>query len=98
MDEKRRASRHRVLKTGTTQVDRKFYGCVVRNLSDTGAALDLFYTLSIPDKFKLVLADEDVGRDCCVVWLMKTGSVSRSQSRLQLAPCSITKVAARSRF
>jgi PilZ domain len=67
MDEKRRASRHRVLKTGTIEFDRRVYRCVVRNLSDIGAALELFYTLSIPDKFKLVLAD-DVGRDCYVVW------------------------------
>jgi hypothetical protein len=54
MDEKRRASRHRVLKTGTIQFDRRFYRCVVQNLSDTGAALDLFYTLSIPDQLSWI--------------------------------------------
>ncbi|MGY4511186.1 hypothetical protein ACVIN2_004640 [Bradyrhizobium sp. USDA 3650] len=54
MDERRDKARHRVLKAGTIE----FGGggaidCTIRNLSDTGAALDVSSPVGIPDHFSL---------------------------------------------
>jgi len=69
MADGRKAPRHRVLKAGTIS----FGGgggitCTVRNLSDTGAALDVTTPVGIPDSFVLVLDTEDAQRPCRVVW------------------------------
>ena len=64
---------------------------MVRNLSETGAALDLFYTLSVPDQFKLVVADDDVGRDCCVVWRHENRLGVSFRSDLLFRPALISK-------
>ncbi|MFK4386305.1 hypothetical protein ABIA40_005713 [Bradyrhizobium sp. USDA 223] len=41
MDERRDKARHRVLKAGTIEFGGGAIDCTVRNLSDTGAALDV---------------------------------------------------------
>jgi len=69
MDEGRRAPRHRVLKAGTIA----FGGgagisCTVRNLSDTGAALEVSSPIGIPQEFELVIEADHSARQCRVVW------------------------------
>ena len=68
MDENRRASRRRVLKSATIEFDRGAHSCAVRNLSEAGATLDVPYALAIPHEFTLTLETDQVRRHCRVVW------------------------------
>jgi hypothetical protein len=54
--EKRNADRHRVLKAGTIEFGGAAINCMVRNMSITGAALDVASPVGIPDQFTLVLS------------------------------------------
>jgi PilZ domain len=58
--EKRGLFRHRVLKAGTIEFGGSAIDCTVRNLSATGAALDVPSPVGIPDKFDLVVSSEAV--------------------------------------
>jgi hypothetical protein len=65
-DEHRIATRHRVLKGGRIRFGGGSIDCTVRNISDTGAALDVTSPVGIPDQFTLVT---DGGHlRCRVVW------------------------------
>ena len=66
--EKRIAPRRRVLKAGSINFDGAAIRCTIRNLSATGAALDVATPLSFPDCFKLVLDGESLDQPCHVVW------------------------------
>ena len=68
MDENRRATRRRVLKSATIEFDQGAYSCAVRNLSETGAALDVPYALAIPHEFTLTMDTDQVNRHCRVIW------------------------------
>lgn len=67
--ENRISRRHKTLKGGMI-----LYGvaplvpCVIRNLSDTGACLELDHTGGIPDDFSVIIKPEDVKRNCRTVW------------------------------
>ena len=65
-DEHRIATRHRVLKGGRIQFGGGSIDCTVRNLSETGAALDVTSPLGIPTEFMLVA--DGIQRPCRVVW------------------------------
>ena len=81
-DDHRIAPRHRVLKAGTIE----FGGgidCVVRNISDTGAALEVTSPVGIPERFTLVIAQEHVTRPCRVMW--------RKEKRIGVAFASDSK-------
>jgi PilZ domain len=69
MVESRRASRLHVLKTATI----KFVGggsisCLVRNLSSTGAALEVSNQAGIPERFILVMPGDGLHMLCRTVW------------------------------
>jgi hypothetical protein len=64
-DEHRDAPRHRVLKGARIEFGTSVFDCTIRNLSDTGAALDVS-PVGIPAEFTLVA--EGVRRSCKVVW------------------------------
>jgi hypothetical protein len=69
MVESRRASRLHVSKAGTI----KFVGggainCLVRNLSSTGAALEVSNQAGIPERFVLVMPGNGLHRPCRTVW------------------------------
>lgn len=68
MNENRIAPRHRVLKTGKIEFGGSAIDCTVRNLSDTGAALDVTSPIGIPDKFTLALPADGSRLPCYVVW------------------------------
>ena len=69
MIEKRTNSRVRTLRSasiifgGASTVD-----CVVRNLSETGACLEVASPVGIPDDFALQIKPEERKRDCHVAW------------------------------
>ena len=53
--EHRSAVRHRVLKAGTIEFDGGAITCMVRNMSDSGAMLDVATAAGIPEHFSLIL-------------------------------------------
>ena len=72
MDEKRGASRQRVLKGAFIVITEKQpkIECTVRNISDTGCAVHVLTTIGIPQNFDLIVGG--VRRRCHVQW--KTGT------------------------
>ncbi|MDO8876793.1 MAG: PilZ domain-containing protein [Pseudolabrys sp.] len=67
--ERRSAQRKRTLKSGTISFDRAAgFDCVVRNLSEAGAMLEVESPLGIPDNFTLVIKPENSKHTCRVIW------------------------------
>ena len=60
--------RRRVLKSGTIEFGGGGIDCTVRNLSETGAALEVVTPLFIPDRFTLFVPSEQLKRPCHIVW------------------------------
>ena len=68
MDCHRIAQRRRILKAGSIAFGGGAIDCTVRNLSDTGAALEVVTPLFIPECFTLVVTTEQLKRPCHTVW------------------------------
>jgi hypothetical protein len=70
MSEQRNQSRQRVFKAGKIVVMQgaSVFDCIVRNLSDDGACVDLGTTLGVPDSFVLNIEADRLSRPCHVVW------------------------------
>jgi hypothetical protein len=68
MTNKRTAPRQRVLKAGKIAFGGASIDCTVRNLSETGAALDVVSVVGIPTDFSSVVQSDDTSRKCCVAW------------------------------
>ena len=66
--EKRAAPRHRVLKGGTIAFDGSGVACTVRNLSSSGAAIDVASGVNLPPSFMLVIEADRFIRRCRPVW------------------------------
>jgi PilZ domain len=66
MEQKRIAQRQRVLKAGTIEFNGGAIDCTLRNLSATGAALDVTSPLGIPERFTLVANGSR--SPCHIVW------------------------------
>ena len=66
--EKRAAPRYRVLKGGKLAFDGNGVACMVRNLSSSGAAVDLESHVSLPPSFMLVIEKDQFVRRCHPVW------------------------------
>ena len=66
--EKRAAVRQHVLKAATIEFGSGEIRCVVRNISATGAALDLSSPIEIPEHFTLALPADGQQMPCHVVW------------------------------
>ena len=77
MGEKRAAERHRVLKAGTIEFGGGGIDCMVRNISDAGAALDVSSPVGIPERFTLVVAADGLHKPCRITW--------RKQKRIGVA-------------
>ncbi|WP_082077513.1 PilZ domain-containing protein [Bradyrhizobium sp. LTSPM299] len=69
MNERRRGARRRTLKAGSITFGGSVIDCVVRNFSDTGAALVVASPVGIPDNF--VLIKGELRRTYTVVWRSK---------------------------
>jgi len=69
MSQQRRAQRLRTFKGGAI-----IFGpaagidCVIRNLSETGASLDVESPVGIPDDFTLLMKPKIIKRNCRVAW------------------------------
>ncbi|WP_426614973.1 PilZ domain-containing protein [Bradyrhizobium sp. McL0616] len=77
MIEKRAAQRHRVFKGGTITFENSGIACTVRNISASGAAIDLDGPVMLPQSFTLSISRDHFIRNCRTVW--------RSDKRVGLA-------------
>jgi PilZ domain len=70
MEERRRVSRHRTLKSGkiVVQSGRSVVDCTVRNLSTHGALLVVRSLAGIPEEFDLVLETSGAHHACRIAW------------------------------
>ena len=68
MNEHRAAPRHRVLKTGMIEFAGESLPCTVRNLSASGARIEVNSPLWFPDRFVLAIPSEGWRKACHIVW------------------------------
>jgi PilZ domain len=68
MDKPRIAPRKRVLKGGTIEFSGESIPCTVRNISASGAALEVTTVLWFPDRFTLGVESDGLRRPCHIVW------------------------------
>ena len=71
MDKRQPPPRRRMLKSGKILLGKHPVPCTVRNLSETGACLQVQTTAGIPAKFEVVLADQPA-RTCKIIWRDET--------------------------
>lgn len=69
MEDKRKLRRTRVLKAGMISFGGSAISCTVRNLTKSGALLDVVSPLGVPREFTLVISSDDVRRESRVVWI-----------------------------
>jgi hypothetical protein len=63
-----KASRRRVLDMALIRFGEMSVGCVIRNQTDAGAALDVGPQSDIPDQFTLIVMAKKKIYSCNVVW------------------------------
>ena len=69
VDDHRVAPRRRLLKAGKiTFGGGAAFDCTIRNLSETGAALEVISPVGIPERFTLVVEADQRHLPCRVVW------------------------------
>jgi len=68
MEEHRAQPRHRILKAGTIEFGGEQIPCTVRNLSASGAGVEVNSPLWFPDRFVLAVPSEGWRKPCRVVW------------------------------
>ena len=69
MEEVRSATRRKVLKAGSIVLAKGgVIGCAIRNLSTTGASVEVTPPMGIPDEFSLMIEMEHRKRPCKIVW------------------------------
>ena len=67
MSEKRRAARRRTFKGGSITLPTGTVDCLIRNMSATGAMVELKGPALVPDAFSLIIKPELIRRDCQVI-------------------------------
>lgn len=72
VDEHRATPRRRLLKSGRISFGGGTINCTVRNLSETGAALEVSSPVGIPEHFTLVIEADHIQVACRVVWRKET--------------------------
>jgi hypothetical protein len=69
--ERRATIRQRVLKAGTIEFDGGEVNCMVRNITELGAMLDVASSVRIPEHFTLALLTNRQLKVCRTVWWNK---------------------------
>ena len=68
MSDNRIAPRKRVLKAGKMEFGWGAIDCAVRNISETGASLEVESPVGVPDRFDLVTSNDRFRQSARVVW------------------------------
>jgi hypothetical protein len=66
--EARKNLRQRIVDSGLIRFGDLSVCCVLRNLSETGAALDVDVDCLIPDRFALIVVRKKKTYSCAVIW------------------------------
>jgi hypothetical protein len=69
LENNRAAPRQRILKSGTIEFGGSTIDCVVRNISETGAALEVASPVGLPAEFNLMISGNIAKRPCRVAWV-----------------------------
>ena len=69
VSEKRKNVRLRTLKAGVIAFDKGTISCLVRNVSISGACLEVASPVGIPDSFTLLMESDHIKRQCHVAWM-----------------------------
>lgn len=69
LEDKRKLRRTRVLKTAMISFGGSAISCTVRNLTLSGAMLDVESPLGVPREFTLIIASDEVRHECRIVWV-----------------------------
>ena len=69
MEEKRKYQRSEVDEPAYVSVGGSVMSCVVRNISPEGAAVDIDDPAFVPARFRLVMSQGAIVRECQIVWL-----------------------------
>ena len=70
MSENRQEVRHRTLKAGKIAFNQNFsvVDCMIRNMSTSGACLQVESAVGIPERFELLIDADHSKRYCRVAW------------------------------
>jgi hypothetical protein len=69
MDHGRIAPRKRVLRAGVIDLGAGgAIACSIKNISETGALIEVDTPLFIPDRFTLIVETEELNRPCQTIW------------------------------
>ena len=71
--EKRAGPRKSVLMSGAIEFAGSTINCLIRNISISGAALDVTNPLDIPERFNLVFKADGTHIPCHVIWRQEEG-------------------------
>jgi PilZ domain len=66
--EQRAAHRRRLLKAGSIEFDGTGVDCTVRNISMSGAGLEVANPVGIPHEITLLILTQHVRQHCYIVW------------------------------
>jgi hypothetical protein len=72
MEERRKHPRTEINQPGYVSSGGSVMSCVVRNISPEGAAIDIDNPAFVPERFRLVIANDPADvRECRIAWIQK---------------------------
>jgi hypothetical protein len=71
MEERRKHPRTEINEPGYVSSGGSVLGCVIRNISPEGAAIDVPNPAFVPQRFHLVMAKDSSVRECSIAWIQK---------------------------
>jgi PilZ domain len=73
MNERRSHIRRRTFKGGKLIFNKglSVLDCIIRDMSEHGARVELGTTIGVPDTFELIIAPDRVKRSCKIAWRSK---------------------------
>jgi PilZ domain len=71
MDERRKHPRTETNQPGYVSSGGSVMSCVVRNISPEGAAIDVENPAFVPERFRLVIAEDGAVHECRIAWIQK---------------------------
>jgi hypothetical protein len=72
MDERRKHPRTEIDQPGYVSSGGSVMSCMVRNISAEGAAIDVENPAFVPERFRLVIANDPTDvRECRIAWIQK---------------------------
>jgi hypothetical protein len=71
MEEKRKHPRTEINEPAFVSSGGSVMSCTVRNISVEGAAIDVENPAFVPQRFRLVMANDSSVRECRIAWIQK---------------------------